>query len=63
VHTEGRHQNRAASAVVAGIDNVLNARSHIEATPEVRGVIALHDVFSSVAQRAVAEKEPEASVG
>src|SRR5438552_16911345 len=43
---------------VAGMDDTLHVRAGEHATPQVRRVVRLRDVFASVGQRPVAQQEP-----
>ncbi len=63
VGAERRHEHRAAVAVVAGVDDVLQAGREINAAPHVHGVVRLHDIFAAVIESAVAEQEAEAAIG
>ncbi len=54
---EGGHKHRTAVTIVSGINDVLQAWSDVDAAPDMRGVIGLHDVFASVVQPTVAEQK------
>ncbi len=56
-----RNQHRAAIAVVAGIDDVLEAGREVDPAPRVHGVIGFQDIFAAVVEAAVAEKKSEAA--
>src|SRR6202166_4803974 len=57
VGAEGGNQDRAAVAVVAGVLNVLNAGSEVDSAPDVDRVIGFDNVFTTVVEVAVSEKE------
>ena len=63
VGAERGHQHRAAVAVVAGVDDMLQAGREIDAAPHMDRVVRLHDIFAAVIESAVAEQEAEAAIG
>ena len=60
---ERGHQHRAAVAIVAGIDDVLQAGREVDAAPDVDGVISLQNIFAAVVELAIAEEKAEAAIG
>ena len=62
VRPEGGHDYRPAIAVVAGINDVLNAGSQIDSAPDVCRVIRFEDVLPPVVQPSVAKKEAVTAV-
>jgi hypothetical protein len=63
VEAEGGDEDRAAVAVVAGIVDVLQAGSNVDAAPKVGSVVGLHNIFAAVVESAIAQEEAETAVG
>ena len=59
---QGGHDHWTAIPVVAGIVDVLKARSHIDTAPEVCGLIGLHDFFTAILEGSITEEEARASI-
>ena len=56
------HKHGTAISVVSEVDDVLHARSNIDTTPDVCGVIGLDNVFADVIESTVANDEAVASL-
>jgi len=55
VEAEAGDQDWAAVAVVAGIVDVLQAGSDVDASPQMRGVVGFENIFTSIVQGPVAD--------
>ena len=63
VKSESGGQHRAAVAIVAGMVDVLEIQAGENPAPQVRVVIALDNIFSTVIQCAVAKEKPRSAKG
>ena len=63
VGAERGDEDGAAVAVVAGVDDVLQAGREIDAAPDVDGVVGLQNIFAAVVELAIAEQKAEAAIG
>lgn len=59
---EGGHKHGTAVTIVSRVDNTLQARSHVDATPNVCGVIGFDNVFAAIVERAVTNEEAVPSI-
>jgi hypothetical protein len=52
------HQNRAASAVVAGIPDTLEIKGRPEIAPQLGSIVRLRNVLAAIAEMAVTQQKP-----
>ena len=55
VQSQHRHDYRSAVTIVAGIVDVLQSKRRVKSAPNVKCVVALHDILTPVIQSAIPE--------
>ena len=63
MNAERGNEHGTSISVVSGVDDVLQAGTGINAAPDVGSVVALENIFATVKQAAITEKESEPAVG
>src|ERR1700758_1298216 len=59
---ESGNQHGPAIPVISGVYDVLESGCDVDSPPKMRGVVALHYVFTPVAERAISEQKSQPAV-
>lgn len=63
VEAQRWHRHRTAIAIISGIVDVLCAKSEVNATPKMRGVVSFHNVFGPITKCAITQQKAETAIG
>jgi len=63
MQAERGDNHRPAIFVVPRIDDVLQSRSHVNAAPDMGGVVSFKDIFAPIIQRSVPDDKAVAAMG
>ncbi len=59
---ERGHKHRTAVTIVSRVDDMLQARSHVDATPNMCSVIGFDNILAAIIERTVPDEEAGSSV-